>query len=175
MVLDDGLDARVKSSMGSEMLVFSSYSRKELGKILESRVEDAFVEGVLENGVVDFCAELVAEKGGDARKAVDLLRVSGEIANEKGSKVTRGCVEAALRRVEKDWVHDLLMSLAPQTAVVAYLLAFVTARTEKKITTREIYDVYKKAELEKGMKKVGERRVLEIINELETIGLISTW
>lgn len=175
MVLEDGLDARVKSSMGSEVIIFSSYSREELKKILESRVEDAFKQDVLENGVIDYCAEIVAEKGGDARKAVDLLRVSGEIANEKRSKVTRACVKAALEKVEKDWVHDLLRSLSPQTVLVTYLLAFVTARTEKKITTRKIYEVYRKAKLDKGMKKVGERRVLDIIKELETIGLISTW
>lgn len=176
MVLEDGLDARVRSSMGSETIVFPSYSRDEIRMILECRVGQAFKEGVLEEGVLDYCAGIVAETGSDARKAVDLLRVSGEIANENRSKVTRKSVQAALERVEKDWIHDILRSIPNQSAVVVYLLAFTSVRRQgNKITTKNFLETYRIAKLDKGMKRLGERRVLDIINELETVGLISTW
>ena len=182
-VLEDNLDGRVRSSMGGEMVMFPSYSRKELKEILDRRLSDAFKPDVVEEGVPDYCAELTAEKGGDARKAIDLLRVSGEIANEKESKVTTSCVKKALERVEKDWEEEILNDLPGHSAVILGFIAVLTLEKEK-ISTRELYDSYRKAPSEwlgphapseKILKKLSERRVSGIVNELETAGLISTW
>ena len=47
---------------------------------------------------------------------------------------------------------------------------------KEKISTGELYDVYRRAEIG-GFPpwKLSERRVLDIVNDLETVGLISTW
>jgi len=177
LVLDDHLDARVKSSMGSEMIMFPSYSRKELFEILDSRVGDAFRPDVLEDGVVDYCAELVAEKTGDARRAIDLLRVSGEIANERRSRVTISVVQAAIDGVERDWVREEIFNLPRRSALILSVIAFLCVEKEK-VSTRELYDSVRRMTVPKeweGMKMLSERRVLDILVELETVGLISTW
>ena len=47
---------------------------------------------------------------------------------------------------------------------------------KEKISTGELYGVYRRAEVgEFPPWKLGERRVLDIVNDLETLGLISTW
>jgi len=74
--LEDNLDARVKSSMGSDVIHFRGYSIDELKQILESRLSEAFKPKMVTGRVVEYCAELVFERGGDARKAIDLLRVA---------------------------------------------------------------------------------------------------
>lgn len=86
----DDLDERVKPSMGSEVVNFPTYKREELKDILAARAEESFEHGALGEGVINLCADLVSKEFGDARRAVDLLRVSGEVAAEsKSSAVTR--------------------------------------------------------------------------------------
>lgn len=176
-VLEDHLDRRVKSSIGDEMVFFPYYSGVELMKILEARLAGAFKEGMVEKEVAACCALLVAEKSGDARRAVDLLRVSGEVANEQKSKVTIDCVIAAQGRVEKDWTQNMLGTLSINSGMILGYIAFISKDREK-TTARAVYTSYRNAKRnskEKKAKVLGERRILDIINELETLGLISTW
>jgi cell division control protein 6 len=173
-VLEDNLDGRVTSSMGCESLLFPPYSKEELIEILRHRLDDAFKPGVVEDKVVENCALLVAVKSGDARKAIDLLRVSGEIANERKGKVTVDCVRAAWNRVEKDWVEEMLKTLPDFSALILGITAFLTLEKEK-ISTRELYNEYRSMNFSGIKTKLSERRVLDFVNDLETVGLISTW
>lgn len=176
LVLEDNLDARAKSSMGSEMIMFPRYSREELTEILRARLDGAFRPEMVEKGAVEECADLVAKKTGDARKAIDLLRVSGEVANERGSKVPIDCVRAALERVERDWIQDELKELPLNSATILSFIALLSLEKEK-ISTRELYNAYRtvRFEGEMEMRVLSERRVLDIVNDLETVGLVSTW
>ena len=175
-VLEERLDGRVKSSMGSEMIHFGGYSGLELGQILGERALFAFKVGVVEEGVVELCAKVASEQSGDARKAIDLLRVSGEIANEHKSKVTSECVYSALSRVEKDYVWEMIEGLPEYMSPIVVTLAYLTLK-EGKTTTANLYKIYNQTISGSGDVSgfLGERRILELVNELETIGLITTW
>lgn len=176
-VFDDNLDDRVKSSMGSDMIMFPPYSKGELFDVLLSRVDEAFIPGGIDEDVVNYCAELVAEKTGDARRAIDLLRVSGEIANERGKSVDISCVKQALDKVEKDWIREEIETLPMRSALILGLIAFHCVEKDL-VSTRELYDSLRKVKMTEGfenIRKLSERRILDIIVELETVGLISTW
>jgi len=84
----DFLDPRVLSSLGEEELVFKPYSSDELYDILRDRAEAAFQLGALEEGALRLCAAMAAGEHGDARRALDLLRVAGEIG-ERGREKER--------------------------------------------------------------------------------------
>jgi cell division control protein 6 len=77
------LDPRVLSSLSEEEIVFTPYNAEELKDILQHRSNLAFNENVIDNGTLSLCAALAAAEHGDARRALDLLRVAGELA-EKG-------------------------------------------------------------------------------------------
>jgi len=171
-VLDDNLDARVKSSMGSEVLMFPAYTEEELREILASRAEDAFRTGVLEGGAVDRCVALVSKLFGDARRAIDLLRVSGEVASESGSDtVTEEHVEKAWDRVNRDWVSEMILDLSE---IHKFILTVIAANivSEKLVTTGTAYRSYKKSLERIGGTPLGERRFAEIINELCLMDLL---
>ena len=76
----DNLDPRVRSSLGEVELVFPPYNASQLEDILNDRARIAFRPGVIRSGVISLCAALAAREHGDARRALDLLRVAGEIA-----------------------------------------------------------------------------------------------
>jgi len=175
LMFEDNLDARVKSSMGNDVLIFPPYSRGELMEILEERSLGAFKEGVLGDGVVEYCAELVSEKSGDARGALDLLRLSGEVANEKRSNVSKECVLEALDKVGVDWVLELVKGLPLSSTVVLSFVAFIASKQDS-LSFRELYNVYTSVKyVGNEFTILGERRVAEIVKELDTLGIISTW
>jgi len=139
----DDLDERVKSSMGSEVVNFPTYKREELKDILAARAEESFKHGALGEGVIDLCADLVSKEFGDARRAVDLLRVSGEVAAEsKSSVVTREHVQRAWERANRDWVREMIMDLPKGHKVVLAYIA-VAHLDEEYVTTGEAYGYYK--------------------------------
>jgi len=174
-VLEDNLDARVKSSMGSDVIHFRGYSIDELKQILESRLSEAFKPKMVTGRVVEYCAQLVFERGGDARKAIDLLRVSGEMANEKSEIVSQYIVLIANQKVEKDWFKDMLKSLSYRSGEVILVVALYTRSIKKKATTREVYNYYLWLKNKnRNPNRIGERRFLDIINELETYGFLTT-
>jgi len=74
--LVDYLDQRVKSSLSEEELVFSPYNALQIKAILHQRTEEAFNPGVIEQGVIEKCAALAAKEHGDARRALELLRLA---------------------------------------------------------------------------------------------------
>ncbi|HRR89010.1 MAG TPA: AAA family ATPase, partial [Methanoculleus sp.] len=79
----DFLDPRVLSSLSEEEIVFPPYNAPQLCDILQQRADLAFIDGVLDGAVIPLCAALAAQEHGDARRALDLLRVSGELADRE--------------------------------------------------------------------------------------------
>jgi cell division control protein 6 len=74
------LDPRVRSRLSDEKIVFPPYDADQLKDILVQRAEMAFEKGVIGEGVIGLCAAVEANEHGDARRALDLLRVAAEIA-----------------------------------------------------------------------------------------------
>ncbi len=162
---------RVKSSLRDREIVFPPYNAQQLMDILDERAELAFNNEVLNNDVIPLCAAMAAKEEGDARYALDLLRTSGELADENGSDVIyEDYVREAKDYIEHNKVTDIIMTLPSQQQKVLESLLYLTKRNEE-ITSGRLYEVYK--EFSKG-DSVSYRRIFDFINELEMLGLIST-
>src|SRR6059036_925533 len=74
------LDPRVKSRLSDEKMVFPPYNAGELFDILRERTLKAFDNGVAKDSVLSLISALAAAEHGDARRALDLLRVAAELA-----------------------------------------------------------------------------------------------
>ena len=169
----EALDPRVKSSLGEEELVFPPYNAEQLRDILEMRAAEAFQPGVLDEGVIPLCAALAAREHGDARRALDLLRVAGEIAERRGAtRVTVEHVREARREIERDRVGDIVRSLPLHGKLVLLSVLIATGGGRTHTTTGEVYDVYQRLVARLGVESVTFRRVSGIIGELDMLGLI---
>ncbi|TLZ58811.1 MAG: AAA family ATPase, partial [Methanobacteriota archaeon] len=80
------LDPRVKSRLSDEKMVFPPYNAGELFDILQQRSHKAFDNGVAAESVLSLIAALAAQEHGDARRAMDLLRVAAELAERAGEE-----------------------------------------------------------------------------------------
>lgn len=167
------LDPRVKSSLSEEEIVFPPYTADQLRDILEARAKEAFQPGVLDDDVIPLCAALAAREHGDARRALDLLRVAGEIAERTGSsKVTRDHVLEARNEIERDRVADIVRSLPLHGKLVLAGIVAATGGGRHYTTTGEVFDLYLQLASALGIERVTFRRVSGIIGELDMLGII---
>ncbi len=173
----DNLDPRVKSSLSEEELLFPPYNALQLQDILTSRSALAFKGGALESGVVEKCAAYAAREHGDARRALELLRVAGELADRKGSaKVSIADVDEAEEKIERDKVVDLIATQPRQAQVVLHAIIEISQGSSKSsnfIFTGEVYELYKKYCTEIGLRPLTQRRVSDILSELDMLGMIT--
>ncbi|WP_440060279.1 Cdc6/Cdc18 family protein [Thermogladius sp. 4427co] len=169
----ESLDPRVRSSLGEVEIVFPPYNAEQLFDILKQRAEKAFYPGVIEDGVISFCAALAAREHGDARRALDLLRVAGEIAErEKSPRVTIEHVKKANIELEEGRVHQSIITLPFHQKAVLRAIVEIT-RSKGTATTGEVYLKYSELVKNLGFEPLTQRRVSEIINQLDMLGLIN--
>src|SRR3972149_529453 len=83
LTFKERLDPRVLSSLGEEEIVFTNYSVEQIRKILEGRIEQALVKNAIEEAALNLCSAMAGREHGDARRAIDLLRVASEIAERE--------------------------------------------------------------------------------------------
>ena len=168
------LDPRVRSSLGEEEIVFPPYNAQQLQDILLDRAKEAFNPGVLEPDVIPLCAALAARDHGDARRALDLLRVAGEIAEREGSyKVKQRHVHIARMEIERDRVVEVIRSLPLHAKLVMAAAVAASGGGRIPATTGEVYDYYRRLVGMLGIEEVTFRRVSGIIGELDMLGLIT--
>ncbi len=169
----ENLDPRVRSSLGEIEIVFPPYNAEQLEDILWERAKEAFNPEAITIDVVRYCAALAAREHGDARRALDLLRVAGEIAERQGDKrVTITHVKQAALEIEHGRIERIVATLPFHTKIV--LQAIITnVKIHGKTTTGETYNTYTKLVKTYGYEPLTQRRVSEIINELDMLGVVN--
>jgi len=167
------LDARVRSSLGEEEVVFPPYNAEQLRDILWERAREAFQPGAVDEAVISYCAALAAREHGDARRALDLLRVAGEVAErENAPRVTVEHVRKAWAQLERDRVREVIATLPLHARLVLAAVLQLT-RLQPHTTTGELYAAYRAMAREAGVEAVTQRRVSDIVNELDMLGVLN--
>lgn len=172
LMFTDNLDPRIKSSLSEEELVFPPYNAFQLQDILKQRAVIAFKEGVVENGVIEKCAAYAAREHGDARRALELLRVAGELAERKSAPhILIGDIDEAEEKIEKDRVLDVVRTQPKQSQIVMYSIMQV-CNNGQQIFTGDVYEQYKEVCKLVGFKPLTQRRVGDILAELDMFGVV---
>ena len=168
---DYNLDDRIRSRIGNSEIFFKPYSNEELLKILRQRAKDALGENI-DDDVLEKCAEISFLENGDARRAVDLLRVAAELAAKENKKITISHVNTASQKIQKDRVVDVMESLSRHSLWICIVLAAKSFYHERDWhTTSSIYASYQQ-NVDKT--PVGYRRFSELLTDLENSGLLES-
>ncbi|MFW9930064.1 MAG: Cdc6/Cdc18 family protein, partial [Candidatus Thorarchaeota archaeon] len=170
----DYLDPRVYSSLSEEEIVFTPYKANELVDILRERAEKALCEDVIEEGVINKIAAMAARDHGDARRAIDLLRVSAELTERKGDKkIEIKHVIDAKGHIEKNIVFEVAASLPLHSKLVLAAIYILNTQRTEETTTGQVYNLYTDFCRRNGLEVVTSRRVLDYINEQDQLGIIN--
>jgi cell division control protein 6 len=173
LLFTDMLDSRVRSRMEGEKMVFPPYNAEQLKDILNQRAVLSFDEGVLEPAVIPLCSALAAQEHGDARRALDLLRIAAEIAERDNcDKVTELHVYKAKNKMELDCVSEAIRTLPSQSKLVLLCVVVLTESGMERLTTGDVYEKYKDLSRIVGLSVLTQRRITDLLSELDMMGII---
>jgi Cdc6-like AAA superfamily ATPase len=156
--------------------VFAPYTSEELTDILTSRVEQAFNKDVVSPQVIQKIAEIEASRGGDARKALELLDSCAKAAIAKNSKkITLEFVDEADQILEKDTIFNIVATLTKHQKLL-YLSMLGTAKEDFDGGT--VYKLYKEMCEKNNVSPLTVRSVRTFLINMSELGLIKsevTW
>ena len=168
------LDQRVRSSLNPIEIVFRPYNAEEIAEILKMRVDEAFNNGAVKEEVIQKCAALSAQEHGDIRKALDLLKVAGENAQQFGKdNVEEDDLDKAADILEQNITESLIKTMTKQSKVVLMsIIAVSRSKRLGKVYSGEVYDYYLKSCDRVGLKKLTFRRVSDLIADMDYNSLV---
>ena len=169
----DNLDPRIRSSLSEEELVFPPYNAIQLQDILRQRAQLAFKKESVEEGVIEKCAAYAAREHGDARRALELLRVAGELAERNGeNRIRIAHLDEAEEKIERDRILDVVRTQPKQFQIALYSILKVCDK-DGKIFTGDVYDYYRRICNKINLKPLTQRRLSDIIAEFDMLGIIN--
>jgi cell division control protein 6 len=113
---------------------------------------------------------MAGRETGDARKAIDLLRVAAEVAEREGSSTIKEIhVRVAQQKIDRDTNYEILKNSTTHTKIL--ILAIINSKNGN---TGEMYDIYSSLCTRLEQEPLTQRRITQIISELDQLGLVTT-
>ncbi len=169
------LEERTRSSFKPKRIYFPPYGAGELLDILRERAKLGLVEGTWSEEALSHIAAAVARESGDARRAIDLLRLAAELAEKDGSSARLEVrhAEAALDYVDEGEIEIVIRTLPFHHRLVLQAAAELLHRGDPRPGTGAVYSRYSALARRWQMRPLTLRRVSGILRELESQGVIS--
>ncbi|MEM0134213.1 MAG: AAA family ATPase [Thermoplasmatales archaeon] len=168
------LDPRVKSRLIEETMVYNPYNASQIYDILHDRSLYAGIGDSIDEPALRTCAALAAQEHGDARRAIDLLRIAVELT-EKGSqnRIFDDTIYEAKKKLERDVVVETISTLPLHSKLVLFAISLIDEiKSGGNSTMGEFYDLYEKIADRMGVGSLTQRRIADIIGEMTDLGLI---
>ncbi|AWR93497.1 Cdc6/Cdc18 family protein [Acidianus brierleyi] len=159
----DYMEPRVLSSLGPSV-IFKPYDADQLKEILAKYAEYGIFNGTYTDNVLAYIAAVSAKEHGDARKAVNLLFRSAQLASGEGS-IKKEHVDKAIVEYEQERLVEAIKSLP-----FHYKLALRSVLdTDDVVTAHKIYTDYCN---KLKQRPLSYRRFSDIISELDMFGIV---
>ena len=173
----EDIDGRAESSFNPRDVYFPDYDANQLREILQNR-RDAFRPDALSDDVIPLVAAFAAQSHGDARKAIDLFRGAGDLADERGDDgVDEHHVRESQEEIDKDRSLKLVEGLTTQKKISLYATAAVahySKRSGSSVPSPVGFKVYQWVTDELDADQMTRETYVKYVKELSTYGLIST-
>ena len=171
---EECLTPKIRSRLGEEKIIFPPYSLEQLIDILNDRAKTAFYPDVLEPSVINYCAAVSAQDSGDARKALDLLRIAADIAERNSDTlITPAHVDYARQKIELDAFTEIIKTLTDQSKVVLRSIIDNPKSENGYVNTGDVYVTYTSIATQLYLPILTQRRVADLISELDMLGIIN--
>ncbi|XVH33639.1 orc1/cdc6 family replication initiation protein (plasmid) [Haloferacaceae archaeon DSL9] len=171
----ENLSAKVRSSLCEKSISFPPYDATELRDLLEQRASVAFHDGALGDEVIPLCAAYGAQDGGDARKALDLLRGAGDVARAGSARqITADHVEQARAELEREEVMQGIADLSEHEQLTLYALVTLEMEDESPVRSQLVFNRYQQLCELADIDSRTPRRVRDFLTEMANLSIITS-
>ncbi len=168
----DSLAGPIRSRLAAEDIVFTPYTADQVNDILIDRAKDGLHEGAWDESGIRLCADLAAKEHGDARRAIDLLRVSAQRAEiSDANSINIEHVISAQAQMEQDRAITLMQGLPEHQKLILMSILINQRNGVHTQNSGTIWETYTQACSRAGFRPLTSRRVSTIINEFDSAGL----
>ena len=137
------LSPKVKDTLMEAEISFSPYDASELQAILADRADRAFVDGVCDDSAVARAAAIAAKDRGNARQAIDLLRVGGEVAKKQDDdRVDDSHIVEAQELVQRGRLRNRIRDQTQHAQLLLETLAYLEEQEETPARSKTIKTRY---------------------------------
>lgn len=168
----ENIDPRVKSFLKVNEILFDPYNAVDLRKILLIRIRKALNKKMLRKGVLEKIAAISSRTHGDARKAVELLSKSAQIAEREGTAITLDVVDVALEEIERDKYVAMIKSAPKQLQAALYAIIALAANSKKPLQIGGCYHAYSLFCVRVKLRSLTQRAFPDLVSELDIYGFI---
>jgi archaeal cell division control protein 6 len=124
---------------------FSPYDAGELRTILQHRAARAFVDGACDDSAIAKATALSAQDMGNARQAIDLLRVGAEVAERQSDDVvTDEHIEDARTLVQRGRLQNKICDQTEHAHYILETVAKLEQRNEVPARSKTIQEGYER-------------------------------
>jgi archaeal cell division control protein 6 len=174
VLADYDLDDRVRSRIGSSEVFFKPYGKGEILEIIKTRAELALNRRVSDE-ILEYIARLCTLEHGDARRAVDLLRICAELAGKDSSIIKKKHVDKATKSLQVDRVVLFLENASFHVKMILFTISKRTYMADEEWhPTSILFDRYREMLKGSDFRSVEYRRFSQILVEIENYGFISS-
>ncbi len=169
LTFKERLDPRVISTLSEEEIIFTNYDLSQIKEILNARISIAFDQGIVSDAALNLCSAMAGRESGDARRALDLLRVAAEIAERNQlPSVSEEHIRQAAEKIEEN-----KEAVALRSYPLHEKLLILSVMRSNEISTGEVYTTYKSLCKEIRQKELTQRRVTQMLSDIELSGIIT--
>ncbi|QDX41020.1 orc1/cdc6 family replication initiation protein [Salarchaeum sp. JOR-1] len=137
------LSPKVKDTLMEAEISFSPYDASELRTILRDRADRAFVEDGCADSAIAKAAAIAAKDRGNARQAIDLLRVGAEVAEKNGdTQVTDAHITDAQELVQRGRLSNRIRDQTQHAQYILETLAYLDREGETPARSKTIKTRY---------------------------------
>ncbi|MBN2421371.1 AAA family ATPase [Candidatus Woesearchaeota archaeon] len=168
----DYIKPRTQSAFGRVKVIFTPYNAEDLADILRDRVKLSLKPNVCSDAVIEKIAEIEAGRGGDARRALELLDSCAKITMAKGSsKITLDVVGEADANLENNSVLNTVASLTKHQKIL-YLT--MLKNSKKVMIGGDVFKEYLEMCKQYNTEPLTERMIRSFLVNFTEVGLIKS-
>lgn len=137
------LSPKVKDSLMETEISFSPYDATELQTILRDRAERAFIDGSFDKSAIGMAAAIAASDMGNARQAIDLLRIGAEVAKKAGGDcLTDDHITEARSLAQRGRLSNRIRDQTKHAQLILGTIARLEKRDETPVRSKTIQKHY---------------------------------
>jgi len=169
------LTPKVKDTLMETEISFSAYDADELAAILRERAEKAFIDGAYDGSAIAWASAVSARDMGNARQAIDLLRVGAEVAEKAGEEqVAERHLKEARELVQRGRLSNRIRDQTRHTQYILETIARLQKRDETPARSKAIQAHYEQVAASHGSDPLTTlKSVQDHLSDLHMLGFLT--